>query len=252
MAHGTNSESFKRERQERQNNCKKIYYIPNEIKHSDSGLAFEGLFKPIYTRYLDEAESMIETLSHEKDSFIKQATEEALDYVFDIEPKCDCNGKRYLFIDEEFDDNKILEFAFKKLEEKFNNKFSDLVAEKRNAWRLEKFVYVNSTSRSSSLYSFAKNKAFVECYGQEFKELFVIASDNAMDEVMMNLITTEGYFDDEKDLEKQMSSSYKSILKTEVLKLSEQDGKLKTALSSLMEKILHKKFVANDIKYDRK
>ena len=245
-AHGKYSEEFKEERKQRQKNSKKIYYVPNNIKFSPSGRAFEKLFKPIYTKYLDEAESMIETLSHGQKALTNKAIDEALDHVFNETPKCDCYGKRYLLIDENYDDTKILELAFEKLEKKFNEKFAELVADKRNGWRAEKFVGV-----SSNLYSFAKNKAFVECYGEQFKGLFEKAVDNALDVVMMDLITTEAYFDDEKDLEEQMDWAYKSVLVTEVKKLYDKDENLNNELTRLMENILRKKFFANDIKYDR-
>ena len=94
-AHGKYSEEFKEERKQRQKNSKKIYYVPNNIKFSPSGRAFEKLFKPIYTKYLDEAESMIETLSHGQKALTNKAIDEALDHVFNETPKCDCYGKRY-------------------------------------------------------------------------------------------------------------------------------------------------------------
>ena len=247
-AHGKYSEEFKQERKQRQKNSKKIYYVPNDIKFSPSGRAFEKLFKPVYTKYLDEAESMIETLSHGQKAITNKAIDEALDQVFNETPKCICLslGNRYLSIDENYDDARILELAFEKLEKKFNEKFEELVADKRNGWRAEKFVGV-----SSNLYSFAKNKAFVECYGDEFKGLFEKAVDNALDVVMMDLIATEGYFNSEKDLEDQLYWAYESVLKTEVQKLYDDDENFNKKLPRLMENILRKKFYANDINYDR-
>lgn len=248
QAHGPNRKAFKEERDERRKNSKKIYYVPNNIKLTPSGRAFEKLFKPIYTQYLDEAEAMIETLSRGQDEINKKAVDEALDHVFNETPQSSFlwEGRRYLNIDEDYDESNILDKAFETLEEKFNEKFTKLVTESRNAWRAEKFVNV-----STNLYSFAKNKAFVEFYGQGFKELFEKAVDNALDLVMTSLIVTDGYFNEENDLEVQMSSAYESALKTEVEKLYEEDENRKTELPILMENILRKKFLANDIKYER-
>ena len=82
-----------------------------------------------------------------------------------------------------------------------------------------------------------------------FKEAFENAENIALDEVFQVLITTEKYFDESKNIPKQMEASYKSILSKEYSVRLRQLG-IHKEMGDLMNDILQKKFDDFHLKYE--
>ena len=83
QAHGSHSTDFKEERKKRRENDKKVYYMPNNIKHSLCGRAFERVFQSIFNKCLDDAKLMIEKQCPEQ-KLDEEAFDDAMDWTMDI------------------------------------------------------------------------------------------------------------------------------------------------------------------------
>ena len=243
QAHGPNSKAFKEGREKN----RKIYYVPNNVKYSDCGNAFNRLFKPIYQKCLDEAKLMIEKQALDQDFLTKRALEEALDKAFSGDTL------DYVFLRMTFDEklartedeNLIWEIASERFENSFDSIWSTKCKAHRDDWRDFHFNEV-----CNNLYKYVQNKVFLDCFEQfEFKKLYGKAIDNALDEIFLKLTTLDGYFDDEKDLGKQMDSVFNSVLNQEIQKLFQQNDELQSALKVVVEGVLKKRFEKNDLKY---
>ena len=239
---GINGQLFKEERKKN----RKVYYVPNNVKFSDSGHAFNRLFKPIYQRCLDEAKLRIEEQAIEQDFLTKQALEEALDEVFSCHIQTVFFGMSF---NETWvkttDENLIWENASKRMEDIFEKCWSEKCKTHRANWSDLQYNDV-----CGNLFKCAQNKAFLDCFERyEFKKLYGEAIDNALDEIFLKLTTLDGYFEEEKDLEKQMESVYNSVLNQEIQKLFEQNAELQQALTAVVDGILKKKFEKNRLKY---
>ena len=249
MAHNpNNAKIFKEERKERMKNKeKKPYYVPNEIKNSVSGRALEKVFRTVYDKFMNEAKLKIEQQSHSKDSLNKEAIDQALDSSFDEKYLTDqltwCNHSDEALVIKG-NESEMLEALFKRMDKHFKENFERLCIKVKEDWRDKKYYDV-----SFNFYHYALNRALLDCYGKSFKDLFENAIGNALDVVFLTLITTEDYFNDDKDLEKQLESAYDMVLSEQVWKLFDENTKEKKAMESMMEKALKKRFENNDLKY---
>ena len=249
-AHGVNRKAFKEERKQRYKDNKKKYYVPYNVKCSESGKAFENVFKKIYQEFLDDAKAMIDKESLQKDNLKKKALDQAMDETFEdhsleitfthisYNPAIEMK----LFMNE--DENSIWDAYFKRLEKDFKRSRERLQEKIQQEWRDDKYFQI-----SVQLYQSTLNKAFLDCYDQGFKSMFEEAVDLALDVIFLTLMTTEEYFDDDRDLECQMSRAYRTVLVEEVNKLFEEKQDLKNALKSIIEKALQKRFQKNGLKY---
>ena len=82
-AHGMRAQHYKEEREERRKKNKKVYYIPNTIKHSQCGREFERVFKIIYKTFEDDARTQLQKQADEMQSLKDKAVDDALDLAFD-------------------------------------------------------------------------------------------------------------------------------------------------------------------------
>ena len=254
-AHGSHSKSFNEERKQRREKDKKIYYLPNNIKHSECGRAFESLFKAVFDNCLEEAKLMIEKQCNEQKSLMEEAFDEAMDTTFGLK-QYDCPHSAIISAElqleaRKIEDNEeqILEAAFQYLETNFNWRRGKILDDKRGKWKDYKFTDV-----SFNLFPTALNKAFLSCYDKfEFKSLYERAIDNTLDMIFLTLITTEGYFDykGDDDLDSKMSNAYWSVMKVEVKKLFDENTELQTAMKTVMEDILKKQFESYDLTYSK-
>ena len=253
QAHGSHSKSFNDERKQHREKHKKIYYVPNNIKHSESGRAFEVLFKAVYDKCLEEAKLIIEKQCNEQKSLLEEAFDEAMDTTFGLK-QYDCPHTAIMTAELhleagkiEDDEEQILEAAFQYLETNFNWRRGKILDEKKEKWKDYKFTDV-----SFNLFPLALNKAFSSCYDKfEFKSLYKTAIDNTLDTIFLTLVTTEGYFDykDDDDLDSKMSNAYWSVIKVEVSKLFDANIELQTSMKTVMEEILKKQFDSCNLTY---
>ena len=246
QAHGPNGDRFKAMRKKN----RKTVHVPNSVKWSASGLAFTRLFKPIYQKCLDEAKLMIEKQANDQNFLTEKAFDEALDKTFSDDTL------QYIFVlmssdetlSQTVDEDLILSTVFERLEKCFDNVWSKKCKVHRDDWSDFQFNEV-----CANLFQIAQNKVFQECF-EEFKFKSVTYSqaiDNTLDEIFLKLTTTEGYFDDEKDLERQMSTVFDSILIQETKKLFDVQDDLQQALANTVEGILKKRFAKNGLNYSK-
>ena len=238
MAHGPNAKQFKEERKrQRQANTKK-YYVPKSIRYSECGKAFEAKFMDVYHQYLEEAREKINQQCVDKRYLRQDAVDEALENAFK-----DCSLEMIFkkTMESNDDETLILEETFEGLEGIFNKEFDRIYAEKKKAWK----DYIDDDI-SSNLFNSVYNKVFLDLYKKSFEEE---AEDNTLDTLFLTLVTTEGYFNDEEDLEVQMNSAYYKVKKEELKKLFGDDIELENKMKTLLEKALGKIFRDHGLKY---
>ena len=139
------------------------------------------------------------------------------------------------------DEALILEETLGRLESTFQNDFERIYSEKTQAWK-DDIVAAIKSSLVSSLY----NRVFLDLYEKRFEDK---AEDNTLDTMFLTLVTTEGYFNDEEDLELQMKSAFYKVQKEELKKLFEENIELENKMKGLVEKNLRKIFRKHELKY---
>ena len=237
-AHGSHGKQFKEARKKQRQASNKTYYVPNKIRYSECGRAFEAKFIKIYQELLDDAKAKISDQCPNQRHLRQAAMDQALENTFE-----DCSlekdFKKTMEMNE--DEALILEETLGRLESTFQNDFERIYSEKTQAWK-DDIVAAIKSSLVSSLY----NRVFLDLYEKRFEDK---AEDNTLDTMFLTLVTTEGYFNDEEDLELQMKSAFYKVQKEELKKLFEENIELENKMKGLVEKNLRKIFRKHELKY---
>lgn len=237
-AHGSHGKEFKEARKKQRQASNKTYHVPNQIRYSECGKAFEAKFIKIYKEYLDEAKAKISDQCIKQRYLRQDAMDQALDNTFK-DCSLEINFKKTMEMNE--DETLILQETFGRLESTFQNDFERIYSEKRKAWK-DNIVDDIQSSLVSSVY----NRVFLELYEKSFEDK---AEDNTLDTIFLTLVTTEEYFNDEEDLESQMKSAYYKVKKEELKKLFEENIELENKMKGLIEKKLRQIFRKHELKY---
>ena len=255
VANGANKELYKAERKKQRELNPKSYYMSKRIRHSPKGHQFEKVFRTVFQTYMTDAEGVrLKNLAEDSKTIHEDAFDVAMDTIFSDPLAHVLNSTalnegakdNLLFFDEET----ILEATFIRMEEKFNKKWKELHAEYKDNW-----VTFRIEDLRHNFYPFASNKVFVEFYNEEdMEEKYQNATDIALDKVFLTLIVTEGYFPDDIEMEGPFSiesklfETFERIWREELFRLIE-DSELKGKMSTLMEKMLEKKFSSMNLIY---
>ena len=236
------------------------YYITNSIKLTIHGRAFASVFHDIFIPHEKRARALLdEFTSQKRESYLtKDEMGEVVDKTFaetfttlhdmyDVARKLKSEHEKYLSIENpiEKSEEEILQAFFDKLEEQFKIHLT-IKSGDHLYWlkrRIEDDVF-------KGLHDFSLNRAFHDFYEEDtIKDAFNDAENISMDEVFLVLVTTENYFDDEKDLEEQLEASFKSILEREY-SLRLRDLGFHEKMNNLMRTILQKKLEYFPVKYN--
>ena len=255
-AHGIRAQHYKEEREERRKRNKKVYYVPNRIKHSKCGRDFETVFKITYKKFEDDAKTQLKNQADEMRSLEDKAVDDALDKAFEYSYDALFKAIIYKGLETEED---IFEEAFATMQRDFDKKLVEFIPKCKEEWSHKKFCHI-----THCLLPFALNKAFLQCYEQcKFEDLHKQAEVNALDIIFEKLIVTEGYFEDPPPrllhsrtfddlLEVALVSSFNSVRHTEVLRVAEDSEELQLGFGNLLKSIMEEKFKSNDVVYEKK
>ena len=225
---------------------RKSYYTPNKVKISESGRAFNTVFRQVFQRYLEQARKDVKMHAEKRWLFVtNEDTDKALDETF-IEYTWELDMEREMAKAKEFDgpEEEILQHVFSRLEAKFKFHLTFDTGAKVSHWRKYREYIIEK-----ELFPHSQNKAFRLFYNEkDFKDMFEESKSDILDEVFFKLVTTENYFNDEEDLEKSMEKAYTSLLREEVIRKSKESG-LETKLNTLMQAIMKEKLYYSELEY---
>ena len=239
LVNGPKGEAYREHRENRRKNNIKVYHIPARVKKSDCGRAFEQIFKDtVFQESIEEAKVKIEQQAKDHDT-----CNEALDFAFMDWPSM------YLPYTDEFEyfkktEAEILEDIFERMEERYNYMRNKLNEKYKEKWKKDTYYSITYELLPATLH-----KAFLTCYTQHFKPMYDIAIDSTLDTVFQKLVVTEGYFDEDKDLSKQLETAFRTLLKDEITRMAKEDHPLQIAMKSVMNTEFKKRFVSENIEY---
>ena len=224
----------------------KSYYVPNSVKLSESGRAFNTVFRQVFQGYLEQARKDVKLHGEERWRFVtNEDTDTALADTFTAHT-WELDMETEMVRAKEFDgpEEEILQHVFTRLEAKFKFHLTFNTGSKVCRWEKRKENIIEK-----ELFPHSQNKAFRLFYNErDFKDLFEASKTTILDELFFKLVTTENYFNDEEDLEKSMEKTYSSLLREEVIRRSKESG-LETKLKSLMQANMKEKLYYSELEY---
>ena len=236
-----NEESVRQKAKERgrKRNC----YVPNSVKHSEMGRAFTDVFRDVFNEYKKQAREDVKEHSEKRWLFltkdqISDALDESFGDLFEV-----VRSMQYTK-EEEGSNEEIMDRMFVKIEARFNWLLKWKSGDKSYWWEKSKLRIIDS-----ELFQYSLNTAFKEIFnGEKCKMLLSECEDFALDEVFLNLIVTEHYFNDEEDLTKSTENVFWKKLKANLSLRSKESG-LESEMKNLMIKILEKKVYFDELEY---
>ena len=225
---------------------RKSYYVPNKVKCSESGRAFNTVFRQVFQGYHEQARKDVKMHGEKRWLFVNnEDTNTALDDTF-IGRTWELDMETEMVRAKELDgpEEEILQHVFTRLEAKFKFHLTFNTGSKVCRWEKRKENIIEK-----ELFPHSQNKAFRLFYNEgDFKDLFEASKTTILDELFFKLVTTENYFNDEEDLEKSMEKTYSSLLREEVIRRSKESG-LETKLKSLMQANMKEKLYYSELEY---
>ena len=218
-------------------------YIPNSVRLTDHGRKFCDVFRKVFCKHQSVAIGHIEEYAANLCNFVTdEQIDEALDLAFSdiFILHLDC-------MKESEDEEENLNVFFSHIEKIFRIKL--MIRNGSYNWKKRKSNLVGI-----ELWRYASNQAFLKFYDEnQFKDMLDCATDFALDEIFLKLITTDQYFEDEeclsnKELKIKLESTFNQIVKDEMEKKSIEIDII-PKLNQLMEEIMKKRVYLDELEH---
>ena len=216
-------------------------YIPNSVRLTDHGRKFLDVFRKVFRKHQSVAQAHIEEYSADLSNFVTdEDLNKALDLAFSdiFILHLDC-------VKVSDDEEENLNVFFSHIEKTFRLKL--MIGNGSYYWKKEKENVVGI-----ELWRYASNQAFLKFYDEtQFKNMLDCATDLALDEIFLKLITTDQYFEEDisnKELEMKLESIFHELVRDEVEKRSEEIDII-PKLDQLMEEIMKKRVYINELEH---